>query len=724
MPVVVVTAPAGYGKTTALRQLVDGDERRVIWLHLHRYDDDLVTLLRLLAAAFAAHTPCDALLAAVCEPRPRPARVLPLLEEAMGAVGEPFVLVVDEVDTIRDGPASELLGHVLDMLPEGTQAYLAGRRNPTVHLARRIAEGRAVVVTTAVLAFTPAESVELLTQCAPGMDHAIADLLAEQLDGWPVGLQVAAVTFRTEAAGGALTADDALASGRRHLARYVHEELLDKVGPTDYRFLLRSAVLEHLSGDALDALLDEEATAGRLAGLERAGLLVLSPHVGSGIRRYHPVFRSVLLDELRSADAKELEQLYRRAIRWHLDRGEGKLAVAQALELSDRGIAAEVVFAVLPSTLLRGETATMAKWLSWFDAKEARSNPLLALAEAWQALMLDRPADLERWLLVAENLSHEGPCPDGTASIELACAALRMVAGVGGVVATLEHATTVYDAGPDACPWWGASAQIRALCRYLAGVVADAREALEPAEFDTRVSPLNHALVLAHLGIAALRRGDRSEGLHLISRCSQEMESLSVLDFPMMVVAVSAQSYAAAVRGDVVRSKLLASHTEDLLRMLWNTLDRGHVVARLSLAEAALARRDVGDATLQLTEADRRLRSEADALTLHEWADEVRTRIDALRARPGSCELTRAERRVLEQLATHRSLSEIGDHLYVSRNTVKSHTLAIYRKLDAPGRSQAVEAGVALGLLPALENAMELQRQAHETPDPQFTHPG
>jgi LuxR family transcriptional regulator, maltose regulon positive regulatory protein len=126
---------------------------------------------------------------------------------------------------------------------------------------------------------------------------------------------------------------------------------------------------------------------------------------------------------------------------------------------------------------------------------------------------------------------------------------------------------------------------------------------------------------------------------------------------------------------------------------------RAQIQARLLLADAALHRGDAGAATRELRAATAVLSEEPDAVVLHDWADELDRRLDRLRGRPGEVGLTAAELRVLEQLPTHRSLVEIGDHLYVSRNTVKTHTLSIYRKLYVSGRSEAVERARELGLL-------------------------
>ncbi len=129
---------------------------------------------------------------------------------------------------------------------------------------------------------------------------------------------------------------------------------------------------------------------------------------------------------------------------------------------------------------------------------------------------------------------------------------------------------------------------------------------------------------------------------------------------------------------------------------------RGGAQWRLVLAEAALLRGDPAVAGQQVDRAARVVAFEPDAVVLHDWLDDLQARVSARRRERDTVValgLTNAELRVLEQLPTHRSLEEIGEHLYVSRNTVKSHTLAIYRKLGVARRGEAVIRARELGLL-------------------------
>ena len=695
-PVVSVVAGAGYGKTIALQQHVRADARTSIWASVRGHHHDPNALARLLAAAFLVVAPDRDLCAAVADPHPSAERVVAAFDAMLRALPGPFVMVVDDAHLVTEPAAYDLADHLLDLVPAGSQVFLLGRSVPAARLARRLAGGHAEEVGADTLAFTPVEAAELLAVGPPPVDRRLAEGDAGPALGWPVGLRFAALDLarRPEGAAGRTPTP-----GARHLAVYVHEELLDGLAAEDRHLVRCSAVLERPTGEGVDALLATTGSGERLDAIARAGLLVLAPAAGDPGPRYEPAFRAVLLDDLRSADPVEHDRLFRCAVAWHLERGDGAAAVRHAMALGDRGLVAEVIVGQLGAVLLRGEVSVLAGWLGWFGPEEQRTDPLLALAAGWLALMTDRGGDLARWLAHTERLHRPGPCPDGTESFELACAVLRMVAGVGGVRATIAHADAVLAAGPGAGPFLAVAAHQRAVCCYLAGDVADAREAFGSAEFAARAAPSMHVLTMSHLALGALRRGDHADAQALLARCADEIAEASLADYPIMCVSYSAQAYAHALRGDAARSVACADRALAMVEDLSTVFHRGASTALLALADAALVRQDARGAAVHLAAAEVRLRHEPDAAVLHEWAVDLHRRIGLLAAVPGAAELTPAELRVLEQLASHRSLGEIGEALYVSRNTVKSHTLSIYRKLSVAGRSQAVEAARALGLI-------------------------
>ena len=178
----------------------------------------------------------------------------------------------------------------------------------------------------------------------------------------------------------------------------------------------------------------------------------------------------------------------------------------------------------------------------------------------------------------------------------------------------------------------------------------------------------------------------------------EEVETSGLRELAHIAIVFAGQALAASRAGALEASQDASDHVEYLL----STMDTVHVRSRihhhLILADAALVRGETDRARRLLRYAQERLPEEPDAVVLHRWAARIDQRCSTRDRRPAA-ELTPAEHRVLEQLATHRTLSEIGDHLYVSRNTVKTHTVSIYRKLLVSGRSEAVTRAIELELL-------------------------
>ena len=220
----------------------------------------------------------------------------------------------------------------------------------------------------------------------------------------------------------------------------------------------------------------------------------------------------------------------------------------------------------------------------------------------------------------------------------------------------------------------------------------------EVAEFETRGFAAAHAITMAHLGIAELYRGNDSLGAQQVRRAVDEIDTSGLREFAQIAIVFAGQSLAEARAGAFAASRQTSEHVEHLLGTMDTVHLRSQIHHTLILADAALIRGEHASARRLLHTAEARLPDEPDAVILHEWAARVARRCsNALDAAP--VELTPAEHRILEQLATHRTLAEIGDHLFVSRNTVKTHTVSIYRKLLVSGRSAAVERAIELDLL-------------------------
>jgi LuxR family maltose regulon positive regulatory protein len=177
------------------------------------------------------------------------------------------------------------------------------------------------------------------------------------------------------------------------------------------------------------------------------------------------------------------------------------------------------------------------------------------------------------------------------------------------------------------------------------------------------------------------------------------MRAAELESYPMLATVHAVEALDAATRGDLSLARKALARASTLGDVVAAALPRGQIHLRLILAEVSLVLRDTARVGTDLAEAKRLLPRLPDAVQLQSWADEIGERLDEARSHEGPRPpITRAEMRVLELLQTHQTLEEIGETLFISRNTVKSHTISIYRKLGVSGRSAAVELAVKEGL--------------------------
>ena len=273
-----------------------------------------------------------------------------------------------------------------------------------------------------------------------------------------------------------------------------------------------------------------------------------------------------------------------------------------------------------------------------------------------------------------------------------------MTAALGGVKESATSAAVVRAAGPTGSPWWAMAGLIEALSLSLMDEV-EPIEAFREAEIDTRGLPAVHALTLAQLGVAHLRNHQHESGQRAVRAAGDEVRQHRLEHFSLVTMVHCAEAYAAALRGDNIESERASTRAGELLAYGARVVARGGIQTRLTLTEAAIARRSWIEAGSFLRGAVELLPLEPDAVVLHGWADDLQRRLHHGRTGSHAGEMTPAELRVLEYLPTHLTLTEIGDILFVSRNTVKTHVVSIYRKLAATDRSEAVARAQELGLL-------------------------
>jgi LuxR family maltose regulon positive regulatory protein len=702
VPLVLLTAPAGYGKTTALSQWMATDRRRFAWVTIDEADNDPVRLAGHIAQALDRIEPLDPAVfqALAVGNGSRHVLALPHLLTSLRGFTRPAVLVLDDAHTVADAGPVNFLRALAAGLPPGFHIAVGSRHELAVGRLR--SEGRCVEFGPADLAFSPAETRVVLTEMGVVASDDTVTILVRRTEGWPAGVYLAGLAIR--AAPDATRAVSALAGDDQYIADYLRDELLARESPETVQFLLRTSVLDQVCGLLGDQVLGSTGSADLLAEAARHNLFVVPLDRHGQWYRYHRLAAEMLVSELRRREPGEELRVHRRAAAWYAERDRPEQAIAHAIAGRDTIIAAQLVNRHAREFVAVGRLRTVSGWLDALDDDGLTSYPPAAVTAAWILALNGEPLRAQRYLHAAEQGSFDGPLPDGSASLASAITVLRATMGSLGVDRMLLDAAAAVELETPGSPWHPAAMGMLGVAHALTGAPEQAVKELELAAQRGHESQRPAASgALAELSLLAAEHDDwptaqrkAGEALGLVTTGHIEDHLLSILSY-------TAAARVAAHNGDRDAAQ---RHVGTVLRLYATPSPAAFpwlaTQVALTLGHIFL---DVGDVAAARFRAEEARRHLTHLLTDGLLGERLR-RLSAAIARqgehvrvPSAMALSTAEMRVLQLLPTHLSLSEIGDELHISRNTVKAHVTAIYRKLHCFTRTEAVRRGRDLGLL-------------------------
>ena len=347
----LVSAPAGFGKTTLLTEwlaaspAVPGNERLAAWLSLDRADNDPASFWAYVIAALrtVASGVGESALALLHAPPPPPIEtVLTVLLNDLAAIAADVVLVLDDYHVIDAPEVQDGMAFLLDHLPPGLHVVIASRADPALPLARLRARGELAEIRAAELRFTPDEAAAYLNEMM-GLELTARDVAAleARTEGWIAALQLAALSMqgRDDVAGfiAGFAGDD------RYVVDYLAEEVLQRQTDRVQAFLLQTSILGRLSGPLCDAVTGHGGGKAMLEALDRGNLFLVSLDDRRRWYRYHHLFADVLQARLLDEQPGQMPELHRRASAWYEQNGEQSLAIGHALAAGDFGRAADLV---------------------------------------------------------------------------------------------------------------------------------------------------------------------------------------------------------------------------------------------------------------------------------------------------------------------------------------------------------------------------------------------
>jgi LuxR family maltose regulon positive regulatory protein len=525
-------------------------------------------------------------------------------------------------------------------------------------------------------------------------DAEVVDLV-RRTEGWPVAVDLAALSWKATGPGTALEGAGSL------LADYLRSVLLSPLAPSTVRFLIRTAVLDRMSGPLCDAALDTHGSSQMLESLEQSNLLLVAVDRGRRWYRYHQLFRELLRAELKLREPELMGELTRRAATWCEHHGLPEAAIDYAMQADDADRAARLVARLGVAAHRGGRLATVRRWLDWFDDHGLIERyPTVAVLGAWVNVLVGRAAAAERWADAAERGSRVGTLADDRTSIEGELALLRAAMCRDGIAQARNDAALAEKLMALGSPWRATTLLLLGMFELLGGEVDHAddllAEAVEVA--DDSGATVAGAVALAERALVAIGRNGWEEAELLAERARSLVRDTRPEDYPTSSLLYAVAARLAIRRGAVPQAREELARAQALRPHLTHTLPIFAVQTRLELARAHLALTDVTEARTVLRETNQLLLLRPDLGMLGQQADQLHAQLHTVRDLLGASSLTAAELRLLPLLSTHHSLDEIGEHLHLSRHTVKSQTIAIYRKLGVSSRSQAVRRVRELGL--------------------------
>ncbi len=696
-PIVTVVAPPGYGKTTVLAQWAALLGPRVAWVSCERSDNDPVALWQGILAALDRIEPvADA--TALLARSGGGVDVVPRLVASIGAVRPPVTVVLDHVESITSGQCWSSIAEFALRIPVGWRLAVASRDPLRLPLSRLRFGRRIVEIGVDDLAMTAREAGVLLGNAGAAVSAAETDELVRRTEGWPAGLYLAGLAIQSggQATGFSFSGDDRLVDD------YLRSEFLARLSASQAGFLVRTSILDRMSGPLCDAVIVGKGSAGMLADLERHNLLVVPLDRRGEWYRYHHLLRDLLRADLRRGDADLLSELHSRAADWYETNGMPESAVDHADAAGDTERVARLVLALMQPTWASGRVDTVRAWMELLDDRPRVPHYAAIAAHGSLILaLLGRAREAERWVGVAESLPVTGTLPDGS-TVAATLAYMRANLSREGPAAMRADAELALEGLSPASPYRATMLYSEAMSWLLEGDVERA-DALLVHAYDVAigfgVTPLA-ALVLAEQSLIAAEAAEWAAADTLAKRAVELVDAGHYEAYWTSALVYAAAAHLAARRGEMHEARQFVRRAATLRPLLTYALPVVSVQALLELARTYMALVDPSGAIAVLKQAQAILRRRPRLGTFAAAVGQLQARVDQITVAraAGASSLTTAELRLLPLLATHLSFPEIAQRFSVSPHTVKSQAKSVYRKLGVSSRGQAVELMAEMGM--------------------------
>ena len=696
----LIACPAGFGKTSLLSAWYGAEaaRRRVAWLTLDEGDNDPVVLWSHAIGALRRANPDVARSASVSSVvAPVIDLVLPRLVNELDGQDE-ITLIVDDFHRVSSEPARASVRWFIEHAPPGFHLVLASRTEPSLPVASLRAHGELLELRAADLRFSDEEADAFLNGRL-GLDLTAEDVdsLVRKTEGWPAGLYLAALSLQPTADRQAFVRT--FGGSNRHVVDFLVTEVLEAHDPSAQVLMLRTSILDRLTGPLCDAVMEHEGSAAMLDALSRTNLFLVPLDDEAGSYRFHPVFAQLLRVELERREPGLARGLHRRAYCWHRDHGTPDEAIQHAVAAEAYAEAVELIETVWIRYANTWRYDTVLAWLRQLPDEVLRSEVHLLLIQAWVLSLSARQEEAGRALMAIDRLGDldAGPLRDGFSSARASLTMLQAAFPWGDAGAQLEHARQVVELEGPGSPWRSLACWAVGVGLYFEGERDEADEwfaeaaALAPASAQW----LSGTSSLAYRSLIAGERGRGDEQRTLAESAAQFGREHGTEEAVGTVPLAVGASLAA--RGRPEEALPLIEHGISLARIFGQPLQVAHALLGQAPVLEALGQHKA--ATAAIADARSILEQCPDPGILAETLSTLERPAQIRLAPCEDLELTPRELGVLKLLRSDLSERDIGRELYVSYYTVHSHVRSIYRKLAVRSRADALERSRELGIL-------------------------
>ncbi|MGI9642027.1 MAG: LuxR C-terminal-related transcriptional regulator [Acidimicrobiia bacterium] len=690
--VTLVHAPAGYGKSTLLMEWVTSDPmRRFGWLTLEQTENDPALLWRYTVLTLRALTPgfADRAWGLLRVPQPDIDEVVTHVLNALLGVTGRLVLVLDDYHVITNPECHESMQFFLDRMPSTMHVAFGTRSRPPLSLSRLEASASVLSINAAALRFSASETEKALDNAGVRLKPDDVIRVHERTEGWPAGVYLSSIAPRNGHGG------TAASGGSDGVRSYLMEQVVEQLEPEDRLALRTWSMLRHLGGDLCDCVSNRRDSASRLERWAKTNLLLMPLDADGDWYRLHDLLKDALLREFAMLPLEDRRLAHVRAMDWWLEDGDTAQAIHHGLEAGEFERVAELFSMHWLHYLLDGWGETLRDWIDRIPVEELLAYPPILVASAWVVAFSGDVRATHRFATAARDASHDGPMPDGSASYRAAVATLEAGLGLNGMTDANEHAELANQLEPPGGPGRPLAAALAGLTRFGLGRVDDAREALSEAASTPTGEDGVAVYALGQLALLEMAQENWEIGAQHALRACELIDEFDLHTLVPSGAAQVARAVAAAHDGNNGSARQYLRSLAGVQGQLSNAIPFDAFQIHLIMAETYLA---IGDdraarihartATIHLEAFgdggifDGRLADLLEVLAAHQPAESAAdSEIDPL---------TDRELDVLVLLASDLSLRDIGNELFVSRNTAKSHVASIYRKLDVTTRTAAV----------------------------------